>query len=227
MVLPAIIAPMPKMKVLTWNTWNNEKLSNIISLLLDVGADVSCCQEVSAKRARKIAEALGQNFYCAGDVAIFSNYAITESRSKIMPAADNHVYIEAGIKIGREQLYIGTVHLTYSRGFEMNAERLAEGHHLVDLISSHKDSFILTGDMNAAPDSTIIKQIQQNLKSAGPDFSRATWTTKHFSYDSFEADSLDWRLDYIFVTPEIEVITSDVIDTSFSDHLPVLAEVDV
>lgn len=218
---------MPKITVLSWNAWNGEKLPNIISLLKDVGADVACCQEVSAERAEMIADALGQDYYHQGDVAIFSDFEIRDTWSKVIPAADRHAYIEIKVQAGPKLVSIGTVHLTYSRGFELTDERLAEGRYLLDLVDDDPKKYILTGDMNATPGSTIIKRLGRRLKSAGPDLGLTTWTTKPFAYQGFEADSLNWRLDYIFVSPDIKVVTSRIVETQFSDHLPVLAELEI
>lgn len=38
-------------------------------------------------------------------------------------------------------------------------------------------------------------------------------------------DALDWRLDYIFGSSDIVVNSSEVLQTEFSDHLPVIIEV--
>ena len=69
-----------------------------------------------------------------------------------------------------------------------------------------------------------MQEIQKYLKNAGPDPSEKTWTTKPFSYKGFEASTLDWRLDYCFVTPDLQITSAEVVKTSYSDHLPILLE---
>ena len=53
-----------------------------------------------------------------------------------------------------------------------------------------------------------------------------TWTTKPFSYNGFEATKLDYKLDYVFTSDDITVKDIRVIKTEYSDHLPILCEID-
>jgi len=92
-------------------------------------------------------------------------------------------------------------------------------------LKKKKQSFIFTGDLNAAPDSFLINSINNlnNLKHLGPDFSEKTWTTKPFDKDGFAENELNWRLDYIFGTKNIVVEEIKIIETDVSDHLPIFA----
>lgn len=83
------------------------------------------------------------------------------------------------------------------------------------------------GDFNSAPDSSTIKKIETRLKAIGPDYSELTFTTKPFQHEAFRVDGLEWRLDYIFATSDIKVLSSKIIETDYSDHLPILAEIEV
>ena len=40
----------------------------------------------------------------------------------------------------------------------------------------------------------------------------------------FEEKELRWRLDYVFASKNIKVLSSQIIPTEWSDHLPVLVE---
>ena len=81
--------------------------------------------------------------------------------------------------------------------------------------------------MNIAPNSESIRQIEKYLVQCGPDYQEPTWTTKPFSYKGFEEDKLRWRLDYAFTTRDVKVINSEIINTEYSDHLPILIEIEV
>jgi endonuclease/exonuclease/phosphatase family metal-dependent hydrolase len=141
--------------------------------------------------------------------------------------SEDRVYIEVEANIDGKKLKVGTTHLSYSAAFAMTEKRLKEADELYSAIQSNHDRFILTGDMNAKPDSPIIKKLEEMFIHADPNTDRPTWTTKPFSYQGFEADKLDWRLDYIFATEDINVISNKIVETNFSDHLPILAEIQI
>ena len=52
------------------------------------------------------------------------------------------------------------------------------------------------------------------------------YLTKSFSYNGFTVDKLDHKLDYVFTSKDILVKNIKVIDTEYSDHLPILCEID-
>jgi endonuclease/exonuclease/phosphatase (EEP) superfamily protein YafD len=86
-------------------------------------------------------------------------------------------------------------------------------------------NYIFTGDLNAFPGSFLLNELNglSNIKNVGPDDSEKTWTTKPFEKQGFIENDLNWRLDYVFTTSDIMVNSSEVVDTEFSDHLPILA----
>jgi endonuclease/exonuclease/phosphatase family metal-dependent hydrolase len=109
----------------------------------------------------------------------------------------------------------------------MSARRREETQRLLTEISRKKDRFILVGDFNAEPGSAVIREVSRVLRHAGPSYDLPTWTTKPFVYDGFTATELRWRLDYVFVTPDVGVTRAEILTSPFSDHLPILCEVDV
>jgi endonuclease/exonuclease/phosphatase family metal-dependent hydrolase len=167
---------------------------------------------------------------------IFSKFPIKDKGFKYVQKADPNIksyeteprtYVEVTLDINGQELKVGTVHLSYSKEFGMNEKRLAEAEKLYEAVQDNHEKFILTGDMNALPDSPIIKKLEELFIHADPNIDRSTWTTKPFSYQGFEANSRDWRLDYIFATEDINVIENKIIDTSYSDHLPILTEIQI
>jgi endonuclease/exonuclease/phosphatase family metal-dependent hydrolase len=140
---------------------------------------------------------------------------------------EDRMYVELEVDVHGKKLKIGTVHLSYSDTFKMNSERLREASELYKAVEEHHERFILAGDLNTTPDSPIIKHLEEIFIHADPDVNRPTWTTKPFSYRGFEANKLDWRLDYIFATEDINIISNKFIKTNYSDHLPILTEIQI
>jgi endonuclease/exonuclease/phosphatase family metal-dependent hydrolase len=199
--------------------------------------------------AAEIAKACGYNYYfhpmtiygTEGEQVqmgngIFSKFPILSKDFKYVQKKDpkiknydteDRTYIEVDLDVDGTKLKVGTVHLSYGKEFKMTDKKQAEGERLLEAVKYNHEKFILTGDMNSTPDSLIIKKLEEMFIHADPNTDRGTWTTKPFSYQGFEANSRDWRLDYIFATEDINVINNKIIDTSYSDHLPILAEIQI
>ncbi len=167
---------------------------------------------------------------------IFSKFPILEKNFKYVQKADpnnvsydteDRAYVEIVVDINGKHLKVGTVHLSYSTAFAMNQKRLDEAEKLYEAIKDNHEKFIFAGDLNAKADSLIVKKMEEMFIHADPNTDRGTWTTKPFSYQGFEANKLDWRLDYIFCTEDINVVTNKILETDYSDHLPILTEIQI
>lgn len=82
---------------------------------------------------------------------------------------------------------------------------------------------VICGDLNASPWSGVYRQLSRDLRDVqlGRAQHRATWP----SWLPF------WRIDHMFVSPDIAVLDARVIRDGFSrtasDHLPLLAELSI
>lgn len=227
-------------RLLQWNIWNNEDIDNIIKELKRIDADIVCIQELAIKddndiKIRKLKELYSYIYYEKADTfldgysqcnAILSKYPLYDkSYTYVQKPTDNkndyskegRVYVEAKVKINEKELTIGTTHLSYTDKFIETEEKDKEVTNLINCIK--KDNYILTGDFNTNKTSKYIKWLEEKL--INNDTSN-TWTTKHFSYNGFTETELNWKLDYIFTTKDIKVKETKVIDTKYSDHLPIL-----
>lgn len=242
---------MTKISILQWNIWYLEDIKNIAQFLNENKVDVICLQELTINFDKQdhihtpnyIAKQLGYYVYFQKITfaskemelanAIFSKYPIINSRTVWINKEqgsgnyddENRAYIEAILDIYGTKLTVGTVHMSYTHSFKPSERKLQETDALAEVIRDNKSNFILTGDFNATPESKVIYRIEEYVTNCGPNYSKNTWTTKPFSYNGFEVNTLDYRLDYVFGSQDINVVASQVLDTEFSDHLPVLVEV--
>lgn len=243
------------MKLLQWNVWYKEDINNILSTLRELNPDIICLQELTVNHPefnkgidtpKYLAGELGFHYYFkeAHDdpenifgSGIFSRYPIVRSSYSLIREPkgtyDTHrhfsdqgrVYTECEIEVDGKNMTVGTTHMSYTDSFLSDKEKDTETDKLINIIATKNKNFILMGDLNALPDSYSINEISKYLKSAGPSFTQSTWTTKPFNYNGFVADKLHWRLDYCFTTPDIKVHTAEIINTEYSDHLPILVEI--
>ena len=76
---------------------------------------------------------------------------------------------------------------------------------------------VLMGDFNLCPDDRILLPIRKRMKDAAALFDGEKL--------SFPSDNPIHKIDYIFVSPDIEVISADIPAIVASDHRPHVAEI--
>ena len=233
------------MKVLQWNIWYKEEINNIANELKRIDADVVCIQELSfigddRTNVKILNEIYPYIYYEVAETfldgrsqcnAILSKYPFIEKNKSYVqkPGIDKNdyskegrIYLEVFISFNNKVYNIGTTHLSYTHRFEETELKDKEVNKLIDIIKN-KDNYIFTGDLNTIMTSKYISKISEYYINHD---TTNTWTTKPFSYNGFEANELDYKLDYVFTSSEINVKNIKVIDTEYSDHLPILCEID-
>jgi endonuclease/exonuclease/phosphatase family metal-dependent hydrolase len=245
-----------RLKILQWNVWTKENVSNIASEIKKIAPDIVCAQELvtfskkGVNTAKSIASLTDYDYFYkeaeTWDVkgknesqgnALFSRlpilntfyYYVQEPKHNPPDAYhEGRIYVEIEVEAGDSLLTVGTTHLSYSAYFKLDKERKKEINNLVSLIKEKDKNYVFTGDLNSLPSDLAVKKIAKHLKHAGPDFNKKTWTTKPFEYrDGFKEDKLNWRIDYVFASRDVKVLQSEIVKTKYSDHLPVLVEVDI
>ena len=91
----------------------------------------------------------------------------------------------------------------------------------VKTILSHleNEKCILMGDFNVTPENRVLNPIKKRMKDAA-DLIGAT----AFTYPS---DNPDIKIDYIFTSPDIEIINADIPEIIASDHRPHTATINI
>jgi endonuclease/exonuclease/phosphatase family metal-dependent hydrolase len=171
-----------------------------------------------------------------GGNAIFSRFPIIKNSNfpiinpKDLPELkyERRTCAVSEIKIDEnKKIKVATAHASYNNGFIEDKEKINEAKKLVSFFKKNPKNLIFTGDLNLSPKTKSIRLIEKELKHCGPDYKNPTWTTKPFSFMGFEETKLKWRLDYIFTSKDVKVINSKIIKTKYSDHLPILLEIEI
>ena len=78
---------------------------------------------------------------------------------------------------------------------------------------------ILMGDFNVEPDSEVLKPIREKMKDTADLFimPRKSWPS----------EAPERKIDYIFVSPDVEVVAADIPGIIASDHRPHTAEINL
>lgn len=77
---------------------------------------------------------------------------------------------------------------------------------------------VLMGDFNVTPDNSVLSPIRERMIDAATLFDGEKL--------SFPSDAPDRKIDYIFVTPDLKLVSADIPATVASDHRPHTAEID-
>ena len=102
--------------------------------------------------------------------------------------------------------------------FGLNAD---EQKNAVDTVLKYieKEKCILMGDFNVLPEDDVLKPIRERMKDAADCFDKPLL--------SFPSDEPDRKIDYIFVSPDIEIVSADIPAIVVSDHRPHTAVINV
>jgi endonuclease/exonuclease/phosphatase family metal-dependent hydrolase len=245
-----------RIRLLQWNIWYKEPIVNVAEELEKINPDIACLQEVTrgsdfnpnTDNAKFLSDKLNYQYYyheaqswendhvkTQGN-AILTKFPIISTKYKYIQqpsensesyANEGRVYIETELQIDNKNLTVGTTHMSYTHKFILNEAKKKEADNLLEIIKDKKEKYVFCGDLNARINSYILDNIKKYLKNGGPSLDTKTWTTKPFNYNDFVETELNWRLDHIFITKDINIHTSKVLKTEYSDHLPVLSELEV
>ena len=200
-------------------------LFDTIDFLKDVNADIICLQEVneSAKAGFQVSsfkEELKMNSHFGANVVDLGyNYGLV-TYSKYPIKDEEHIYLSSFreqrgmlhtvVKVDYRKLNIINVHL----GLENN-EREIQMKELLDFIKKLGDEpYIVLGDFNQGNisiEDDILKDVAKELGKSN----MLTFPT-----------GLD-RIDYILVSPNVEVLEYDVLIKDMSDHYPIFAKIKI
>ena len=166
--------------------------------------------------------------------AIFSKFPITRKYFKFIQEPttrpnslgynEGRIYIEVELEINNSKLTVGTTHMSFNPWFEVTKNKKNQTKILVNIMEKKSSDFIFTGDFNSTPDLYPIKQFLKILKNAGPELDKNTFSKIPWNDGGFEVNGLEYRIDYIFCTLDIKVLSSKIVESKYSDHLPILVE---
>lgn len=224
-------SPKKEIKIVSYNIHSGlnkdmyPTLFDIIDFLRLANADIICLQEVneSAKvgfQVSSLKEELDMySHFAANVVDLGRNYGLV-TYSKYPIKSENHIYLSSEreqrgllhtvVKVGSEKLNIINVHL--GLGTE---ERKVQIKELVQFIKGlGSEPYIVVGDFNQSN----LKLDESILKDVALELNKSNVLTL--------ATSLS-RIDYIFVSKDIEILDYEVLIKNMSDHYPIVAKIKI
>ncbi len=145
-----------------------------------------------------------------------SRYKIVEARTILIPDPEPRAYngyyetrciLKARLENGYTVL---VVHFGLNPDEQKNAVKTILEH-------LENEKCILMGDFNITPDNPILAPIKERMRDTSIGFCE--------NKPSFPSDKPKIKIDYIFVSPDIEVVSADIPEIIASDHRPHIAEI--
>lgn len=230
------------MKIMTFNTqscWNyiEKKIDfNIMAeTIKKCGAEIVGLNEIRnkgvypefANQTKILSELTGlENHYFAKAIDVdgnnpygngfLSKYAITSVETIPIPDPvpdpkkqnyESRCILKAKLE---NSLTVMVVHFGLNEDEQINAVSAV-------LENAETEKCVLMGDFNVTPDNEILNPIRKKFKDAADLFKEPLTT--------FPSDNPDRKIDYIFVTPDIEILRADIPAIVASDHRPHTAEI--
>lgn len=240
------------LKVASWNIFGGKDLPGVIKCLKAIDADIVGLQEVlesedgSENNARTVADVLGYEWiyepaklltpsqsYVLQELgigenrqwgnAVLSKFPIKEKRVHALSEVRKRIALEAVVDVGGEDLHFFSTHLVHSLdAAEIRTEQAAA---LLALVPERRA--IVVGDFNAKPETEAIQNMSRVLVQTESDLTRFTRGMHPEVYVTLDPDGKKKRIDYIFITRDLRAVSSDVVDSDASDHLPISATLEL
>lgn len=223
------------MKLLSWNIWGGKYLPRVMDFLAVSGADIIALQEVEEQddggnTAQYIAEKLGVTYVYARSMrynnegketyrgnAVLSKYPIADHTVHVLSREQSRSAIQADIDVSGSMLHVVSVHIIHSHQ-QPSPIQVEQVNSLIDAVP--KERAVVMGDFNALPESQAISVMRGAF--ADTDTSDTpSWCLYPDGCNVCKPERVEWKLDYIFTTPDIVTKDFRAELSEASDHLPV------
>lgn len=230
-----------KLKILSWNVWFRGDLEKVNEFLVRSDADIMGLQEImmfdkKIELSKQFMERRGYKHVFATSFqhpvngiltnignAIFSKYPIQSSRVHNLSENENRVALQADVQIEDTTLHVFNTHLLHTHQ-QPSKWQTVQANSLVKELTPKKT--ILMGDFNALPESSTIK-IMSNVLENTDAHNLPTWSVYPEGCETCLPKKIMYKLDNIFVSPDIQSSDFKVEQSRASDHLPISVTIEL
>ena len=240
--------PLERLRVMTYNIhYGDPDLGKITEVICAADADVVALQEVDvhfsersgfADQAAEIASKCGMEFRYgpiydmppleAGKPnrqfgpAILTRYPVVSWKNHMLtrlstqtdaPPTPMPGFLQVTLDVGGTEVDVFSTHLDYRGDPAVRKTQVAE---MLAILGSMSRPTVLMGDMNAGPGQEELAPLFARLRDA--------WAGQSDPGNTVPVDAPTNRIDYVFVAGPLRAVSARVLDTTASDHRPVVAE---
>ena len=146
-----------------------------------------------------------------GNAILSGEPPTTVRRIRLPGGGEPRALLDAQVRVRGRTLHFLVTHLGLP-----DDQRRKQVHAIAARLAQYDGPVILTGDLNAVPDSPEIRALEAaGLKVCGE------------GLHTFPCDDPACRLDYVMVSRHFRLLDCRAVPTRVSDHLPVVAEVEL
>ena len=228
-----------KLRVMTWNVMGLDgDPKGVLAVIRREQPDVLLLQEANRAHGPDpvlwlIKRLPGWQAVRGGDVAILAPHRLAAvGRFSLGPRDTSRVALLTSLRVTGREVQVLTVHFNtglprapLERAWDHPRRNMAEAaavrkeqaDHLAGIIAGTRRPLVVGGDFNSPPDSYACRALTPALSSAyavaGAGFG---W--------SFPSPHPVLRIDHLFVSPDLNVLSSRVLPVLASDHRPLVAD---
>jgi endonuclease/exonuclease/phosphatase family metal-dependent hydrolase len=150
--------------------------------------------------------------------AILSRWPIISSRNTLLPwesGTEQRGLLETIVDFHGRALGFASTHLQHRS--QDAALRLAQAQRIVELLGPAPRRTFLVGDLNAGPETPEVKVVADVLLDAWAEVGRGAGLT-------YPAEQPEFRIDYVFGSPDAAPVRAQVTRTTASDHRPITVD---
>jgi Metal-dependent hydrolase len=151
---------------------------------------------------------------------ILSKFPIAQQWTCLLPGTlEQRSLAFVQLLIGGERVNFLTTHLGLSV-----EDRLQQAGRIIEFINEVSGPLIMTGDFNGGDSDPAVAQLRQNffdLQGMSEYKANGTFRSKNGMVNVAS------KMDYILATPEFSFLKLQVVDNYISDHLPLIAELEL
>lgn len=222
-------------KFMTYNVLHFENVNTgkidynaFAEYIRQTGADIVGLNEIYTGQEKELAERLGFDSYFAFGYmeegtpfgnGIVSRFKLSECETIAIPDPEIKKYdgyyeprcvLSCKADTGENIININVTH------FGLNPD---EQENAVNTLSKtiKEKNYVLAGDFNVKPDDKVLGFLRENLNDSAELFPSEKF--------SFPSDNPNRKIDYIFTSRDIKILSSDIPQVVISDHRPVTAEI--
>jgi len=237
-----------RLKIMTYNVcsgrnFNNNKIINIRDagkVIQKYSPDIVGLNEIRGlgdaekfftDQARTLAEMLGYYYYFAKAIeleagpygnALLSRFPILSAETHLIedpPVKDEDAYYETRCVLKAQLDVNGGLNVYVSHYGLANSEKVNAVKKTIELIKDDKKPLIFMGDLNMEPRDDKLVPIYEILND--------TATVSKDELLTFPSHAPDIKIDYIFVSKNIKILSANAPAETTSDHRPYIAEIEL
>lgn len=233
-----------RIRVMSYNVlhcedWKQKRIDfdAFAKAILDSGADIIGLNEIRGQgtrddyraQAQILSEKTGFYYYFAKAIdvggenpygnALLSRYPVKNAETIMIPdpvlcigdGFETRCLLKAELDVG-DSLTVLVTHFGLNKSEQKNAVKTV-------LQNLGAEKLILMGDFNVQPDDKVLLPIRKQLKDAAQRFNKPLY--------SFPSDVPDRKIDYIFASKAVKILSADIPPVVLSDHRPHIAEIEI